>query len=117
MPDFRWTGSLRPDKVTPYRPVDEAIPRPDYWVTGYPVSEMESRQQQLVPQRSEKEIEGLRKVCRLAREVLDIAHAAIRPGITTDELDEIVHKACMERGTSHVYIYLWLFACFHEHSF
>lgn len=40
---------------------------------------------------------AMRKVCRLAREVLDIAAAAIRPGITTDAIDEIVHKACIER--------------------
>ena len=39
----------------------------------------------------------MRKVCRLAREVLDIAAAAIKPGITTDSIDEIVHKACLER--------------------
>lgn len=42
----------------------------------------------------------MRKVCRLAREVLDIAAAAIRPGITTDYIDEIVHKACIERNVS-----------------
>jgi methionyl aminopeptidase len=47
-----------------------------------------------------KEIEGMRKVCRLAREVLDIAAAAIKPGITTDAIDEIVHKACLEREAS-----------------
>jgi methionyl aminopeptidase len=41
--------------------------------------------------------EGMRKVCRLAREVLDIAAAAVRPGVTTDYIDEIVHKACLER--------------------
>lgn len=34
---------------------------------------------------------------QLAREVLDITAAAIRPGITTDEIDEIVHKATIER--------------------
>jgi methionyl aminopeptidase len=39
----------------------------------------------------------MRKVCRLAREVLDIAAAAIAPGVTTDYIDEIVHKACLER--------------------
>lgn len=39
----------------------------------------------------------MRKVCRLAREVLDIAAAAIKPGVTTDYIDEIVHKACIER--------------------
>ncbi|GAT23324.1 methionine aminopeptidase 1 [Aspergillus luchuensis] len=38
--------------------------------------------------------DAMRKVCRLAREVLDIAAAAIKPGVTTDYIDEIVHKAC-----------------------
>lgn len=36
---------------------------------------------------------------QLAREVLDIAAAAIRPGITTLELDEIVHAECMKRDS------------------
>lgn len=47
---------------------------------------------------NEAEIAGMRKVCRLAREVLDIAAAAAVPGVTTDYIDEIVHKACIERN-------------------
>lgn len=43
----------------------------------------------------------MRKVCRLAREVLDIAAAALEPGVTTDYIDEIVHNACIEREASH----------------
>ena len=39
----------------------------------------------------------MRRVCRLAREVLDIAARALKPGVTTDYIDEIVHKACLER--------------------
>jgi methionyl aminopeptidase len=46
---------------------------------------------------NEKEQNAMRKVCRLAREVLDVAAREVRPGITTDYLDEIVHKACLER--------------------
>lgn len=42
----------------------------------------------------------MRKVCRLAREVLDIAAREIRPGVTTDYIDEVVHKACIEREVS-----------------
>lgn len=41
----------------------------------------------------------MRKVCRLAREVLDIAAAAAVPGVTTDYIDEVVHKACVERDS------------------
>lgn len=39
----------------------------------------------------------MRRVCRLAREVLDIAARELKPGVTTDYIDEIVHKACVER--------------------
>lgn len=42
----------------------------------------------------------MRKSCRLAREVLDIAAAAAKPGVTTDYIDEVVHKACIERNVS-----------------
>jgi methionyl aminopeptidase len=33
----------------------------------------------------------------MGREVLDIAGKALRPGVTTDEIDRIVHEACLER--------------------
>lgn len=46
----------------------------------------------------EKGIEAMRVVCRLSREVLDEAAAAIRPGVTTDEIDQIVHDACIKRN-------------------
>lgn len=42
----------------------------------------------------------MRKVCRLAREVLDIAAAMVKPGVTTDQIDEAVHNACIERDVS-----------------
>lgn len=40
----------------------------------------------------------MRKVCKLAREVLDITTAELRPGITTGYLDEVYHKACVQRN-------------------
>lgn len=44
--------------------------------------------------RSKKDIEGMRVVCRMAREILDAGHAAVRPGVTTDEIDRVVcHSA------------------------
>ncbi len=43
-----------------------------------------------VPIRNAKEIAGMRKACRLAREIIDKAHAAVKPGVTTDEIDQIV---------------------------
>lgn len=49
---------------------------------------------------TKKEQDGMRKVCRLAREVLDIAARAAKPGVTTDHIDKIVHDACVERNVS-----------------
>jgi len=45
-----------------------------------------------------EQIEGMRKVCKIAREVLDLAGAAAKVGVTTDEIDRIVHEATVERG-------------------
>lgn len=39
-----------------------------------------------------KSVEGIRAACALGRRVLDLAHAAISPGVTTDEIDQIVRK-------------------------
>ncbi len=44
------------------------------------------------------EIEKMRAAGRVAREVLDTAGAAIAPGITTDEIDNIVHAESLKRG-------------------
>ena len=45
-----------------------------------------------VPIRSAKEIAGMRVACRLAREILDKAHATVKPGVTTDEIDRVVSQ-------------------------
>ena len=42
----------------------------------------------------------MRKVCRLSREVLDVVAAAVKPGVTTDYLDEICHNECIKRNAS-----------------
>lgn len=40
----------------------------------------------------------MREVCILGRKVLDIAHKAVKPGVRTDEIDKVVHEACIELG-------------------
>jgi len=51
-----------------------------------------------VPVYSATDIEGIRAACRLGREILDAGHRAVRPGVTTDEIDRVVHEASMEAG-------------------
>ena len=45
-----------------------------------------------VPVRTPEEIAGIREACRIGRLVLDKAHAAVRPGVTTDEIDRVVSR-------------------------
>ena len=100
-PKFEFTGSLRPVyPLSPKRTVPPHIQRPDYAEDGNPKSERKFFGRNNITILNQKEQEGMRKVCRLAREVLDIAAKEIRPGVTTDYLDEVVHKACIERDVS-----------------
>ncbi|KAF5953034.1 hypothetical protein HYC85_010978 [Camellia sinensis] len=45
-----------------------------------------------------EQIERMRETCRIAREVLDAAARVIRPGVTTDEIDDVVHEATIAAG-------------------
>lgn len=99
-PTFPYTGSLRPVyPLSPRRSVPGSIAHPDYAADGIPKSERKWGRNKIAIL-DKKEQDGMRKVCRLAREVLDIAGREVRPGITTDYLDEVVHKACLERNVS-----------------
>ena len=42
------------------------------------------------------EIKKMRAAGRVAREVLDLAGRAVRVGIATDEIDELVHEATLK---------------------
>ena len=86
------TVPLRPGRLSPARVVPEGIPRPDYAETGTPGPWSEP----LV--RPPDVIERMRKACRAAAEVLAVAGAQVRPGVTTDELDALAHEECIARG-------------------
>ncbi|ORX91689.1 methionine aminopeptidase [Basidiobolus meristosporus CBS 931.73] len=77
-PGYRHTGKIRPHyPLAPKRELPEHIKRPDY----------------------DDKADGT-----LAREVLDVAGKAVRPGISADEIDcvspidKFVHEACIERN-------------------
>ena len=97
---FPFSGSLRPWPVTPQLVIPrELMQQPDYAVTGIPKSELAERGSNIVPVWSSPEdIENMRRAGEIAREVTDIAAAALRPGVTAEAIDKIVHAACLERG-------------------
>ncbi|CAD5227218.1 unnamed protein product [Bursaphelenchus xylophilus] len=98
-PGYTFSGPLRPFPQTPKRAVPETIPYPDYALhpEGVSLEERNSKMAGQIVVNGEEEIEGVRLAGRLGREVLDEAAAAVDVGVTTDELDRIVHEACIER--------------------
>lgn len=98
-PGYAFTGTLRPYPVTPMRAVSAHIQRPDYadHQEGYPASERALRGSTNIETLNEEEEECLRVACRLGREVLEEAAKQVAVGVTTEEIDRVVHEACIER--------------------
>ncbi|GAY41945.1 hypothetical protein CUMW_063250 [Citrus unshiu] len=65
---------------------------------GTPKVEPNSDLQHVVEIKTPDQIERMRETCRIAREVLDAAARMIRPGVTTDEIDRVVHEATITAG-------------------
>ncbi|XP_023821182.2 methionine aminopeptidase 1D, mitochondrial [Oryzias latipes] len=92
----KWKSSssvVRPAAVRPSYPVPEHIVRPDYVTSG------------LVPEwpdyieiKNQEQIEGLTRACQLARHVLLLAGSSVSVGMTTDEIDFIVHQETIKHN-------------------
>ncbi len=80
--------------LSPRREVPAEIPRPSYALD----SRGRPRNRESGKPKTAEEIALMRVAGRAAAEVLATVGAAIRPGITTDELDAIAHAECIKRG-------------------
>ncbi len=82
-----------PGHVSPMRSVPTEIPRPDYAERGIPI--------RTTPDDLRKDpatIERMRHAGSAARRVLRKVAGHIAPGITTEQLDQICHEACIKEG-------------------
>jgi methionyl aminopeptidase len=86
--------TVRPGVIGPRRSVPATIARPEYAATGNPRSSRGGAPEIKSPEL----IERMRRAGRAAADVRDLLEAHIAPGVTTDELDAIVHEAAIERG-------------------
>ena len=79
-------GTLKPGKISPRRAVPAHIDRPEYMYHSGP---------EVVTAgdiKSPETIEKIRVAGRIAAQALQVVGEAVRPGVTTDELDRIGHE-------------------------
>ena len=79
-------GTLKPGKISPRRAVPAHIDRPEYMYHSGP---------EVVTAgdiKSPETIEKIRVAARIAAQALQVVGEAVRPGVTTDELDRIGHE-------------------------
>jgi len=96
-PKFKYTGTLVAGVQAPMRNVPATIALPDYAKDGKPKNRKEGMPWDVEPQTPE-DIERMRVSGRIAREVLDAAVRCVRPGMTTDEIDAVVHEETIKRN-------------------
>ena len=83
---------IRPYPTSPLRSVPTAIPRPTY--VGRQAPERYTGSDVQTPEI----IDAIRVAGRLASDAMYAAGAAVAPGVTTDELDAIVHEYLCDHG-------------------
>jgi methionyl aminopeptidase len=86
------TERVQPGRLSPRRAVPPEIERPHYADTGGASRRDEPNV------KDQDVIDRMRRTGQAAAEILAEAGAAVRPGITTDELDALCHDACIRRG-------------------
>jgi methionyl aminopeptidase len=86
------SGHLIPGRPSPIRAVPESIVRPEY--VGRRAPAPNGSGDWYAPD----EVERIRAAGRIAAGAIEAAAAAIRPGVTTDELDRVAHDFVVAHG-------------------
>ena len=86
-------GKLTPGKPTPVRTVPKNIERPEY---AWKDDVQENIGEPLI--QTPETIEKMREASRIAANALELAGAAVAPGVTTDEIDRIAHEYMVDHG-------------------
>lgn len=84
--------AVQPGVISPKRLVPDNIPRPSYASSGVPDNRPIDENMQ------GERLDRMRRACKGAAQVLRLIGSAVRPGITTDELDAMAHEEYIRLG-------------------
>lgn len=95
---LNWTSNLslkqskpynivKPGSVSPSRHVPNYIPKPDYSRSSLLLASAS----RIIDKKSQDELQKMKRACILAKQALQKAKEAIEVGLTTDDIDHIVH--------------------------
>lgn len=93
MADMNQRGKLTPGKPTPIRKVPASIERPEY---AWKDDVQENVGEPLI--QTVETIERMRETSKIAANALAVAGAAVKPGVTTDEIDRVAHEFMCDHG-------------------
>ena len=84
--------ALTPGRISPMRPVPAEIVRPEYVGKSAPTPSTDPWVQ------TPEVIEAMRVASKIAARALAAGGEVVRPGVTTDEVDRVVHEYLVEHG-------------------
>jgi methionyl aminopeptidase len=85
-------AALAPGRLSPWRAVPAQIPRPEYVGKKRPAPWRGSHVQ------TPETVEKMRAAGRLAAQATQLAGEHCKPGVTTDEIDKVVHEFLCDHG-------------------
>lgn len=92
MPRDAKTGHLTPGRISKQREVPGSIQRPEY------VGKRSPKVFEGSDVKTPDQIEKIRRAGRIASQAIELVGENCRPGITTDELDQIAHEFLISQG-------------------
>ena len=95
---YSYTGSLRPHAYSSaeLRPIPEGIAKPEWADAGTPNLDLRARA--AIPIALTIDVQKMKVASKLCRDALDAGHRAIKAGVTTEEVDRVVHEYIVSKG-------------------
>ncbi|CDR98007.1 methionine aminopeptidase I, putative [Babesia bigemina] len=102
---YSYTGPIKKGVVSGRLLPAKGVERPNYYKSGIPTyveyprdSDYRGQDDPRGTIKNAQEIEGIRKACRIAREILDSINPLVVEGVFTDDIDRLVHKMARIKG-------------------